>query len=62
MFALRRKLPIAVHTSFDISLMKDPRSFVNRGQADTVRLYISDVFGAAEETLYGIVLLWHQSA
>ena len=62
MFALRRKLPIAVHTSFDISLMKDSRSFVNRGQADTVRLYISDVFGAAEETLYGIVLLWHQSA
>ena len=43
MFALRRKLPIAVHTSFDISLMKDSRSFVNRGKADTVRLYISDV-------------------
>ena len=43
MFALRRKLPISVHTSFDMNLMKDSRLFVNRGQAETVCLYISDV-------------------
>ena len=43
MFALRRKLLISVHTSFDMNLMKDSRSFINRGQAETVCLYISDV-------------------
>ena len=42
MFALRRKLLISVHTSFDMNLMKDSRSFINRGQAETVCLYISD--------------------
>ena len=36
MFALRRKLLISVHTSFDMNLMKDSRSFINRGQAETV--------------------------
>ena len=43
MFALRRKLLISVHTSFDMNLMKDSRSFINRGQAETVCLYILDV-------------------
>ena len=43
MFALRRKLPTSVHTLFDMNLMKNSRSFVNRGQADSVCLYISDV-------------------
>ena len=43
MFARLRKLPISVHTLFDMNLMKNSRSFVNREQADTVYLYISDV-------------------
>ena len=27
---------MSVHTSFDMNLMKDSRSFVNLGQADTL--------------------------